>query len=532
MAGRWFPRKLRFGLQMKAIVILVAIVAAVVCAGGWFYFNAAQEFLRSADLQKALHMGEALAVSAEPDLRDRRVVPLHELANEQVGRDGVVYVAILDDQGQVVASAGPSDEAGRWGKLLELPLTTASTARGGEDRVLVARPVHARGALFWSDRLAGAVRMVVDTSGTRGRLAVVRTRMNLIGAGVILCAIPLGYVLVWRMMVRPMHQLIGVTRRLGEGDFAARAKLDSGDEIGTLARSFDTMADEVVDMRDELIRANDQLEQKVADRTADLQVANGRLRDEMVEKEDFLRAVSHDLNAPLRNIAGMATMIMAKWRDAMPEEAVARLQRIQTNVDAETALIGELLELSRVKTRPQRRQVVDVGELLAELAGTFEFELKANNIDIEIAPAMPSLWVEKNRIRQLFQNLIDNAIKYMDKPHGRIELGYERVGTFHEFRVSDNGPGIPADQWEKIFRVFRRVPGAAATKIQGKGVGLALVKGIVSTYDGKAWVWSQVGQGSTFHVALGVKNTRPPAKACDEQVQSHEGTNRDRQPVA
>ena len=516
MAWRWLPRKLRFGLQMKAIVILAGVVVGVACAGGWFYFRAAQEWLRRADHQKAMHMGEALAVSAEPDLRDRRVVPLCELAHERVGKDGVVYVAILGDRGQVVASAGSQDEAGRWGKLIDLPVETIRTVRGGEDRVLVARPVRARNAMFWSDRLAGAVRMVVDTSGTRSRLAAVRNRMHLIAAGVILCGIPLGYALVWRLMVRPVHKLVGVTRRLADGDFTARAEIQSRDEIGTLAYAFDTMADEVAGMRDELIRANDQLEQKVADRTADLQVANRRLRDEMAEKEDFLRAVSHDLNAPLRNIAGMATMILMKWRDEMPEEAVARLQRIQNNVDVQTALIGELLDLSRIRSRPQRREIVDMGRLLADLAGTFEYELKANHIDIDIAQAMPRVWVEKNRVRQLFQNLIDNAIKYMDKPHGRIEIGYGRVGAFHQFHVSDTGPGIPPDQREKIFCVFRRVPGAAAARVRGKGVGLALVKGIVSAHDGRVWVESEVGRGSTFHVALDVENTRPPAGA-DEQ---------------
>jgi len=257
----------------------------------------------------------------------------------------------------------------------------------------------------------------------------------------------------------------------------------------------------------------------VADRTAELEVANRRLREEMAEKEHFLRAVSHDLNAPLRNIAGMATMIMTNWRHELPEEVLARLQRIQSNVDAETSLIGELLELSRIRSRPQKRQVVAMGAMLADLARTFEFELRNRSIELHVAQTMPSLYVEKNRIREVFQNLIDNAVKYMDKPQGgQITVGYEPAGEFHRFSVADNGPGIPADQQDGIFCVFRRAAGPSACRVEGKGVGLAVVKSVVSNYDGLAWVESVPGRGATFYVTLSARNTQPPAQDANDDA--------------
>ena len=288
------------------------------------------------------------------------------------------------------------------------------------------------------------------------------------------------------------------------------------DEIGQLGNAFDTMAGELARMRDELLEANEQLERKVNERTEELQVANGRLRSEMTEKEEFLRAVSHDLNAPLRNVAGMATMIVMKWRDQLPEEVLARLQRIQANVDIEASLIGELLELSRIRTRPQKRQVVDLDRLIYGVAETFDFELKSRGIDLEIAPGMPVLYVEPTRLRKVFQNLIDNAIKYMHRPQGGwIRIGYRRTKRSHEFTVADNGPGIAAAERERIFCVFRRADSAAAAEVQGKGVGLALVRSVVSNYDGRAWVESELAEGSTFHVALDVENTRPPEAATE-----------------
>ncbi|MCK4601596.1 MAG: HAMP domain-containing histidine kinase, partial [Phycisphaerae bacterium] len=225
-----------------------------------------------------------------------------------------------------------------------------------------------------------------------------------------------------------------------------------------------------------------------------------------------LRAVSHDLNAPLRNIAGLATIMMMKWPEELPEEAIARLGRIQANVDCGISLISELLELSHIKTRPQKRQVVDMTELISEVIGAFEFEARTRSITLEVEGHMPSLYIERVRFRQVFQNLIDNAVKYMHrKKGGKVEIGYKALDGAHQFHVADNGPGIPHDQQQKIFYVFRRATSAAAAKIEGKGIGLALVKGVVSNYGGRAWVHSELDEGSTFYIELDAQCTAPPA---------------------
>ena len=110
-------------------------------------------------------------------------------------------------------------------------------------------------------------------------------------------------------------------------------------------------------------------------RTAQLEAANRRLSSEIAEKEDFLRAVSHDLNAPLRNISGMTSMLLMKHGDRFNEEIVHRLQRIQKNVEAETDLISELLELSRIKTRREKMEMVETGAVVHELEGILEDDL-------------------------------------------------------------------------------------------------------------------------------------------------------------
>jgi len=112
-------------------------------------------------------------------------------------------------------------------------------------------------------------------------------------------------------------------------------------------------------------------------------------------------------------------------------------------------------------------------------------------------------------MRQVFQNLIDNAVKYMgERLDGRIEIGYERVDEMHQFHVADNGPGIAPEDQDRIFRVFRRAKSAA--DVPGKGVGLAWVKSVVSNYEGRVWVRSELGVGSTFYVTLNASCTQGP----------------------
>ena len=502
----------RVSLQLKSAVILTFVVLTALAVGGWFYYDTTDQWLVGEDGRRAMRIAQALGLAAQKDLVDQHYGTLQSLAKEYLRNDNIQYVAILDARGESAASASRDVGGNKFAPLLRLPVSVSATRRLDRNTLSLAHPIILSDTTWYKDRLAGSVRLVLDTSKTTASLRQVRDRMMVIGVIIAACVIPFGYLLVWHVVGQPVRDLVGATRRLARGDFTARTGLKRADEIGELAGAFNMMAGEVSEMRDELLDANEQLEQKVAGRTRDLEIANGRLRDEIAEKEDFLRAVSHDLNAPLRNIAGIASMLVVKGKDTLPSEAVDKLNRIRANVEVETSLIGELLELSRIRTRPQRREVVDIGGLVRKVADTFEFDLKQRRIDLQVASHMPFLWVDKSRMHQVFQNLIDNAIKYMHRDEGgRIVVEHELADGAHEFRVVDNGPGIAPDQLEKVFYVFRRARSVANSKVPGKGVGLALVKGVAANYDGRAWVTSEEGKGSTFHVALSVEATLPPA---------------------
>ncbi len=500
-------RRLFIGLQSKSVLILVLIVVSTTVIGGWLYFDATSQFLRARDRDDAQKLSYALGTSVMACLHGDDSEHLQGLAEDFVSRPGVDYVVLLDADGQPCARASRHSDPTRWDGLARLPLSVYSIQQVGSNVLTIARPVvdEADGS---DGKLLGGVRLVLDTSATSLALAGLRGRIIMLGALIVVCTVPLAYLLVWRLLVSPVRKLAGVTQRLAHGDFTARCRIGGNDEIGHLGYVFDLMADDIATMRKELINANEKLEHTVAKRTDALREANLRLREEMLEKEDFLRAVSHDLNAPLRNIDGMVSMILMKWRDSLSDDVIARLDRIQANVKMETELISDLLDLSRAWADSRDCQAVDIGQMIDELTETFDYELRQRQMEVVVSGEMPTLYVERNRIRQVFQNLIDNAIKYMDKPSGgRIEISACQDDGWHRFTVSDNGPGIPGDQLQKVFYVFRRAESPATASVKGRGVGLALVKAVAAKYKGRAYVTSQLGQGATFHVDLPVEAT-------------------------
>ena len=126
------------------------------------------------------------------------------------------------------------------------------------------------------------------------------------------------------------------------------------------------------------------------------------------------------------------------------------------------------------------------------------------HVRITVTPNLPVVECERTRIMQVFQNLLTNAVKFMDKPAGDVRVTCVREGDFWRFSVSDNGPGIEEKYFDRIFKLFQTL--TPRDEFESSGVGLALVKKIVEMYGGRIWVESKVGQGSTFCFTLPVQN--------------------------
>lgn len=530
----------RTGLQGKLVLSFMLLLVATLGAASFQFVEESRAMTREVLGSKAMTIAGAVAATAEGAMEQGDTRELAALGRKLLVSPDVAGLVFFNHTGELIGSSWQDGD--RWGhhtRLIPNPRQQAAETFKVHNRADPALgpyleltvPVRVSSYVDGGGpgKIVGFVTVCLSRQDHAQRIAQAQRVVVLIGAFSVLVSLPLVYALVHRIF-QPIRVLVDATRRIAAGQLETEVAIRRPDVIGTLARSFNEMARKIREQQNQLetananlAAANCDLEQKIRQRTGQVEAANGRLRSEIAEKEDFLRAVSHDLNAPLRNIAGMTTMLLLKHRESFNEDVIHRLERIQKNVEVETDLISELLELSRIKTRRQKVEPVDLGALVGELAGMFENDLRTREIALTIDTPLPVVECERARMRQVFQNLIDNAIKYMGEGSERVPGA--RIKEIHvgcamwrdeaEFYVRDTGIGIEPEDLDKVFFVFRRGKNPAVQAVAGKGIGLASVKSIVETYDGTIWVESRVGQGTTFRFTVNGKHvpaTKPLAQ--------------------
>ncbi|MDT8303038.1 MAG: PAS domain S-box protein [Sedimentisphaerales bacterium] len=215
------------------------------------------------------------------------------------------------------------------------------------------------------------------------------------------------------------------------------------------------------------------------------------------ELKDFVSIVSHDLKAPLRGIKTLANWILSDCSDKLDDQAKEHINLLLERVERMYNLIEGALQYSRAGNAEEKQARVDLNNFVPEV---INMVVPPDNIKVTIENELPVIECEETHIMQLLQNLLSNSIKYMDKPQGWIKIGCTEKDGFWEFSVADNGPGIEKKHFGRIFKIFQALP--TSPDFEGTGIGLTVAKKIVELYEGRIWVESKVGEGSTFFFTL------------------------------
>jgi len=277
---------------------------------------------------------------------------------------------------------------------------------------------------------------------------------------------------------------------------------------------------ERLNVEEQLKKANENLEHKVNERTNDLVLINSSLQEEIAERENaeaiikkqmadleaknvemesFTYTVSHDLKSPLITINGFAGVILEKIKNAEYEDLDIDLNRIVNATGKMQELLKDLLELSRIGRMSSVFAQINMNILVNEVVELLQGIIKAKNINIIVEENLPDVTADKQRIKEVVQNLIENAVKFMNnKENAFIKIGFKKINNENAFFVQDNGVGIDEKYHQKIFGLFDKLNQHS----EGTGIGLALVKRIIELHNGKVWVESELNKGSTFYFTI------------------------------
>ncbi len=351
--------------------------------------------------------------------------------------------------------------------------------------------IAARNRLAAGDRPAAARATVLDQQRKRRALrqdidGETRDTALLVGAGLIagLTGAALLFSGLIASMRRPLEELVRASGRLAGGDLDARVKVGGLAETAALGEAFNEMA-------------------------AELQRRAGE-RDKLeTMKDEFVVTASHELRSPLTSVQGFAELLMLERDELSPKQADT-VEVILDNTRHLVRLLNDLLDLARsdagrltIEPAP-----TEVGALIEDAVRTMrsQTETASQTISTAVEPGLPAVEVDRGRIRQVLVNLLTNAHEYC--PEGAaIEVAARQADGAVEVSVSDDGPGMAADQLEHIFERFTRGDAGLTQDVGGTGLGLAISKSLVELHGGTIEAASQPGHGSTFRLRL------PPSPA-------------------
>jgi signal transduction histidine kinase/ActR/RegA family two-component response regulator len=316
-----------------------------------------------------------------------------------------------------------------------------------------------------------------------------------------------------REFSRPITALAEATRQAATGDLDVRLETTRQDEFGDLAAGFNRMASQLKEARAVLEEANVALENRVAQRTAELEITNFQLQataaktsETMRLKSEFLANISHELLTPLHAVLGYSELLGEGIYGALNQKQRESLGKIRSSSEMLQRLINDIIDLARIEAGRMTLAVESFagGELLQSVADSLAplFEKKGLTLVREFALDLPPMRTDRAKVQHVLFNLLSNALKFTPTGsvtlHARADLDAARL----IIEVRDTGPGISGDKVDAVFEGFRQLDGSTKRRAGGVGIGLTLTRQLVDVLGGDIFLQSSPGEGATFRVKL------------------------------
>lgn len=456
------------------------------------------------------HTGWIADVTTQAELLGRTSGPALAFDDARVARENLELLryrrevraaAIYDAKGRLFASYAPETGA----KPPALPESDGVRVEG--DSLVLFRRIVGDGA-------------ILGTVHLRTHYALYDRLYGYAGIGVVAALVSLlvAYGMSRRLqrgVTTPLRAISAIAQQVTQArNYSLRVQKLSADEIGDLADAFNAMLAEIeratLELQasnrelarealergraeQEVLRLNAELEQRVRERTAELEFTNREL-------ESFCYAVSHDLRSPLRSIDGFSQALLQDCLPQLPADGQRFLQRIRASTQRMGQLIEDLLTLSKVSRGELTRVEVDMSGLARQVVAELAQRENARNVDVTVWDNMLA-HADPRLLRAALENLVSNAWKFTSKTErARIEIGYLRDGERSTYFVRDNGVGFDMAYAGKLFGAFQRLH--AENEFPGTGIGLATVQRVIHRHGGRIWANAAQGKGAAFFFTL------------------------------
>lgn len=428
-------------------------------------------------------ISKMIAANSTAALAFRNAADAEEILSSLRVEPHVLQGILFDDKGEILARYSANDSLSRAPESLPEWMGTRFT----DGRAAHIEPV------VLDNRPLGMLYLQLDMS-------VIYERFILY-LGIAGCILAVSFILAFLFSTRmqknlttPILDLAGTARIISEQrNFSLRAKKYYEDEIGVLTEAFNKMLVRIEHQNQEIVSFNQDLEKKVAARTKELEMA-------YQEMEAFSYMVSHDLNAPLRHIDNYVSLYLERQDGKLDEAGKKTLDAISRNARKMRQLIEDLLTFSQLGRKEMTRSKVSMMAMVKEIIAEHEKIASQRSINFKVHK-LPIAYADSVTIRQVWDNLISNAIKYSGRTtNSQIEIkSWEKP---HEiiYCVADNGVGFDMKDYDKLFNPFQRLHNQS--QFEGTGVGLAIVDRIISKHGGKVWAESKHNEGARFYFSL------------------------------